>query len=255
MLGRLLASIGLGIVVASAAGAQTPSSAPRVRAGRVIGVFDAQTGAPLDDVTVTNTFNGLSARTSATGTLSLFFVDTVGGLLRFTKVGYRPITMLVANSDADTIPETVVMETSAAQLAPVVTTARAHRGPADTVVALEKNGFYDRRLTSGAPSSAFQTWEKLQGLTLLSDVATLSARQVCSSNLYINGLRVTGKELQRFEPGRVPNHLRRNPVDELVTAQEVLAIEMYRPSEVPPEYNMTRPPGQPDCGATLIWTR
>jgi hypothetical protein len=87
---------------ASLASAQAPARMPRVRAGRLIGVYDAQSGVPLDDVTVTNAANGLSARTTSTGTLSLLFVDTTGGLLRLTRIGYQPLTLLVANSDADT---------------------------------------------------------------------------------------------------------------------------------------------------------
>lgn len=248
---------------ASIASAQTPAAAPRVRPGRLIGVYDAQSGAPLDDVTVTNALNGLSARTTATGTLSLFFVDTAGGLLRLTKIGYQPLTLLVANSDADTIPETILMEPAATRLAPVVTSARAVRGPADTVRSLELNGFYDRRQTSGAPSSAFQTSEKIERLTLLSEVFRLTGRQVCMSNLYINGARVSGAGVGTFAGRRggafrgsfVPNNLRKEPIDQLLTAQDVLAIEMYRSSELPAQYNVTRPPGQADCGATLIWTK
>ena len=240
---------------AGIASAQAPAAAPRVRPGRLVGVYDSQSGAPLDDVTVTNALNGLSARTTATGTLSLFFVDTSGGLLRLTKIGYQPLMLVVANSDADTIPETILMEPAATRLAPVVTNARAVRGPADTVRSLEVAGFYDRRQTSGAPSSAFQTSDKLERLTLLSDVIRLSGREVCMSNLYINGARVSGSGVATFGRGRRPNNLRRDPIDGLLTAQEVLGIEMYRPSEVPAQYNVTRPPGQPDCGATLVWTK
>lgn len=240
---------------AGIASAQAPAAAPRVRPGRLVGVYDSQSGAPLDDVTVTNALNGLSARTTATGTLSLFFVDTSGGLLRLTKIGYQPLMLVVANSDVDTIPETILMEPAATRLAPVVTNARAVRGPADTVRGLEVNGFYDRRQTSGAPSSAFQTSDKLERLTLLSDVIRLSGREVCMSNLYINGARVSGSGVATFGRGRRPNNLRRDPIDGLLTAQEVLGIEMYRPSEVPAQYNVTRPPGQPDCGATLVWTK
>lgn len=242
-------------IIPSIVSAQAPAAVPRVRPGRLIGVYDVQSGAPLGDVTVTNTLNGLSAKTTSTGTLTLFFVDTAGGLLRLTKIGYQPLTLLVANSDADTIPETIVMEPAATRLAPVVTSAKAVRGPADTVRALELNGFYDRRQTSGAPSSAFQTSDKLERLTLLSDVIRLSGREVCMSNLYINGARVSGSGVGTFGRGRRPNNLRRDPIDGLLSAQEVLGIEIYRPSEVPAQYNVTRPPGQPDCGATLVWTK
>jgi hypothetical protein len=76
------------------------------------------------------------------------------------------------------------------------------------------------------------------------------------SNLYLNGVRVN---LQLPPPpGRrtpAPRGLRSNPLDQLVLPGEVLAVEMYRDSDVPQEYNATRPPGTPSCGATLVWTK
>jgi hypothetical protein len=255
------------VVVAMAAGAvslgaQTQTSAQsnapsarHARPGRLIGVYDALSGDPIDDVTVVNAVNGLSAKTTASGTLSLFFVDTSGGLLRFQKLGYQPLIMLVANSDRDTVGMTVLMDRAAVTLGTVVSRARGARGPADTVKDLEDVGFYERRLTSGAPSSNFITHEKITDLMLLSDVSTLTARPLCETNLYLNGVRISGLSPQRWPRGRTPQNLTKDPVDQLVQPDEVLAIEIYNAGDVPQEYNTTRPPGAPDCGATLIWTR
>lgn len=229
-----------------------PAAAPRVRPGRLVGVFDALSGEPLGDVTITNTLNGLSSRTTATGTVTLFFVDTTGGLIRVQKVGYQPQTLFVGNSDRDTIPLTIVLETAGQRLNTVVTTAK--RSPADTVRALELNGFYERRATSGAPASAFQSGERIERLTLLSDINALSGRSVCTSNMYLNGVRIPEPEV-RVGKGRVMRNLKSNPLDQIVDAHDVLAVELYRDGEVPAAYNMTRAPGKPSCGATLIWTK
>src|SRR4051812_8118325 len=75
---------------ASAMQAQDTTTFRNVRKGRVVGVFDEASGDPVPDVEVKNLLNGLSAVTSRTGTLSLFFVDTAGALLSFKKVGYEP---------------------------------------------------------------------------------------------------------------------------------------------------------------------
>jgi hypothetical protein len=244
------------LVLAASAQAQQHSDSVRVRAGRLVGVYDANSGQPLADVSITNVATGLSAKTTSTGTLSLFFVDTAGGMLRVRKVGYKPLTMLATNGSQDTTPLTVLLEPSSVQLGPVVTTARAHRGPADTVRALELNGFYDRRLTTGAPSSAFITSEKIERLHLVSDVAELSGRQICLTNLYLDGVRITAPPANGgLGKGRVPNNLWRNPADFLVSPTEVMAIEMYHSGEAPAEYNSTRPPNGPDCGVTLLWTK
>jgi hypothetical protein len=218
-------------------------------------MYDAETGNPLADATVTNALNGLSAKSTSTGTLSLFFVDTGGGLLRIAKIGYQPLTLAVANSPADTTPLTVLMSPVAQRLETVHSTARSNRGPADTVRSLELHGFYDRRLTSAAPLSSFVTSDKLERLTLLSDVGTLSGRAICVTNLYVNGARLAPLRPANLGPGRSPKYLARNPVDQLFEPSDVLAVEQYSPGEVPAEYNMTRSPNTTDCGATLIWTK
>lgn len=240
------------------AGGQEPRAPARadsahVRPGRLLGLYDALTGEPVADAVVTNVLNGLSARTTATGTLSLFFVDTSGGMLRIQKVGYSQVTMVVANSARDTVPLTVLFSPAAQQLAAVVTKARAHRGSADTVRSLEDHGFYERRMVTAAPSSAFVTADKIEKLPLLSDVKSLSGREICLSNLYINGNKFAPQTNHSLGRGRVANYLTANPIDQLLTPLDVLAIEMYRSGEAPAEYGGTEAGG--NCGVTVIWTK
>ena len=45
---------------------------------------------------------GMSALTTNTGTLSLFFVDTAGTLIRIAKLGYEPQSFFVANALTNT---------------------------------------------------------------------------------------------------------------------------------------------------------
>jgi hypothetical protein len=261
------------MLVASVSGAagQTSGSAPpptpvagHFRPGRLVGVYDEVSGSALDDVTVVNTFNGLSSKTTATGTLSLFFVDTAGALLRFQKLGYSPLTMVVSNSDADTVPITVMMQPSSLRLNPVITTAKGVRGPADTVRKLEVRGFYDRRQTSGAPATSFQTAEKLEGLTVISDAVRLTGRNMCPGKVFIDGVRANANGgVASFGRGRSPNQLNKNPVDQLVTPVAVEAIEMYSDSELPEEYRTrgnasasTLGRGPANCDyTTFIWTK
>lgn len=253
---RTAVLLAIGFATSIRAGGQEPRApahvdSAHVRRGRLLGVYDAASGEPLADVVVTNSFNGLSARTTATGTLSLFFVDTSGGLLRIQRVGYKPMTMVALNSDRDTVPLTVLLESTAQRLAPVVTTAHSRRGPADTVRSLEDHGFYERRLTSGAPSSSFVTADKIEKLSMISDVRALTGREICLANVYVNGVRLAPMA-RASSKGRVANNLTQNPVDQLFTPSDVLAIEMYRTGELPAEYGMTAPA---DCITTLIWTK
>lgn len=117
------------------------NTAPPKYLGRIVGVYDDRSGNPLDSVEVSDMSTKSFALTTSTGTLSLFFVDTVGGLLRFRKLGYKPLTMFVDNAP-DLAPLTVTLEPIAQQLATVVTvdTAPVYRSP-------QLRGFEERRKT------------------------------------------------------------------------------------------------------------
>jgi hypothetical protein len=151
------------------------------------------------------------------------------------------------------MPVTVVLKSVAQSLPEIVTRARGSRGTADTVRTLELNGFYERRQTSGVAPSAFLTHEQVGKLTLLHDLPMLNGRQVCPTNLYLNGVRI---DLSSVTANRARSQVAppfRNALDALVNPGEVLGIEMYeRPSETPAQYNVTQA-GR--CGATLIWTK
>jgi hypothetical protein len=127
---HLARAIVFGLVAAltvASAGAQekrVAAAASPVRPGRLVGVFDLDTGQPLEGVKVLDLRTGSSALTTNTGTLSLFFVDTSGTLVRITKLGYQAQSFFVANSVADTAGITVLLKATAPTLPTVVTNAR-----------------------------------------------------------------------------------------------------------------------------------
>ena len=82
------------------------------------------------------------------------------------------------------------------------------------------NGFYDRRVTTGAPTSAFVTSEKIEKLMLLTDVTALTGRVICYGNLYLDGVRV----LNTIRAPKGARNLRKDPIDQLVDPGAVLAI-------------------------------
>ncbi len=81
---------------------------PRYRF-RVIGVFDGATGDPLPNVDVIDTLTGTSAKTTSTGTVSLFFMPVGARPTRVHLDGYRDTTLTVVISPTDTIPLTLVI--------------------------------------------------------------------------------------------------------------------------------------------------
>jgi len=101
----------LAISAASRAGAQGAPAAPADQAyrHRVLGVFDEQSGAAIEDAEVTDILAGLTAKTSSSGAVSLAFLPDGGGLIRIRKFGYEQVTMFVSISPKDTAPITIIL--------------------------------------------------------------------------------------------------------------------------------------------------
>lgn len=76
---------------------------------RVAGVFDMDSGDPLPGVDVIDTLSGTSAKTTATGTVSLAFVPEGARVLRLHREGYRDTTFTLTISPADRVPLTLVL--------------------------------------------------------------------------------------------------------------------------------------------------
>jgi hypothetical protein len=81
---------------------------PRYRF-RLLGVFDGETGDALPGVDVLDTLSGTSAKTTSTGTVSLFFVPEGTRGVRLHRDGYRDTTFTLTISPTDTIPLTFTM--------------------------------------------------------------------------------------------------------------------------------------------------
>jgi hypothetical protein len=209
----LIAWIAVG---ASAAAASAQSSAePPVYRGRIVGVLDERTGEPVAGGEVRNLLNGLSAVTTSTGTLSLFFVDTAGGMLSFKKLGYEPQTMVVANSVRDTTPVTVILKPVGQVLPTVVTNAKT----TDVVQYMSPalKGFEERRH---------------QALGHFVSEAELRKNDV-------------EKQEDRGTLRLAARHA-------IVQRERIRGVEYYAGgATMPPQYNGT----DSGCGVLLLWTR
>src|SRR6185312_14642586 len=134
------------VTTAVTAGAQsTPDSAkaatvPAYRF-RVLGVLDADSGQPVEDAEVINVLSGVSAKTTKTGTVSLFFLAEGVSMVRIRKLGYATQAMAVEIGPNATTPITIVFE-RAQQLPAVVTTDSAPHWISSAL-----RGFEERRKT------------------------------------------------------------------------------------------------------------
>lgn len=76
---------------------------------RVLGVFDAVSGAAITDVEVKDSVSGNTSRTSSTGTVALFFLPEGPSVVQLRHAAYRDTTLTVSIAPGDTIPITVTL--------------------------------------------------------------------------------------------------------------------------------------------------
>ncbi len=232
---------GIPMMLATFAVALLPFGARRVRAQdttqaadstihlvhfRLVGVFDAETGEPIEGADVKDAMTGLMTRTTKSGAAALYYAQAGHTLVTVRKLGYSPVVMGIGTGPADSTPVTVTLLHMGHVLPAVVVVGnRAVRlGKADTIPELIANGFYLRRLQSPAPYSAFITGDKIQGTLLVSN-ARYFGRAICESNLYIDGMQVR-------VPPRTGRFLKEG-IDALVNPFDVAGIETYQFGEAP----------------------
>ena len=228
-------------------------SEPQKHVGRVVGVFDDRTGQPIEGAEVRDMASGSSALTTSTGTLSLFFVDTAGSLVRIRKVGYEPVIVFVNNSRADSVPLTLTLQPVAQWLPKVLTTAARvqYINPA-------LNEFEERRshgLGRFIPETTLRREEhRTLGSVIMSYVTGLNIVQGrlsseipvtlrgCRPDIYLDGLLVAMNVAGR-QVGQ--------PDLSIYKVRELAGVEFHTAATLPIQYS--RPGG--GCGALLLWSR
>lgn len=199
---------------------------------RLVGVFDANDGTPIEGAEVIDVLTGYSALTTRTGTVALAFVDSNGTLLKIQRTGYVPFTAPVTNRAADA-PLTITLTPRGRAEARLVRVP----DPADSVRKLRGAGFYERRDTMPVPAGAVIGPERIASLGRVSDAAATMKRPICTDNLFIDGARVAVAR----------------DVDALVRVAMLVGIETYVDAEVATAFAAKS--GAPSRCATLIWTR
>jgi len=250
----------------SALAAQSADSS-HTAAARIIGVFDTQTGAPLEGVQVHDAFSGAFKLTSNTGTARLDFLTFRGAaaVVELRKLGYEPTQLVV--SRADTAPITAVMEPLA--MLPRVTTTARYRLDRDPG---KWDGFEDRCRSGSGTCIRNEDLERQPaaniadflirepGVTLgacgnvggrnsqcghVAMKPTVSPPAYCLPTFFVDGMEWDVKMGPPVDltPGR--------PAGAPFTPTNVKGVEVY-PSE---RNRPLRFLGDPTCGAIVIWTK
>jgi len=94
---------------AKPATAVAPSVSPPAYRLRLLGVYDAESGDPIEGAWVIDLSTGTKARSSSTGTVSLAFLPEGGSPVRIVKEGYEDLSLAVEISPEHLAPITLVM--------------------------------------------------------------------------------------------------------------------------------------------------
>jgi hypothetical protein len=247
----VVCAIVLGRAAAQSAPAHdtTPSQAYR---NRLLGLFDQTTGQPVEGAEVFDVSTGWSAKTTATGTVSLVFLPDGGGLVRIRKLGYVPVFTKVAISPRDTAPITLLLA-RVAELPAVVT-----RDTARHYISGNLNAFEERARIRVAGyfimDSLLRKSENRSFSNLLrSQLPGAFIRDAGFGSAYLGSSRAcTGAAPEVFVDG-IPMNAPRLPFNlNSIQISELQGVEYY-PSggTVPAQFVGART----SCGALMLWTR
>jgi hypothetical protein len=248
--------------------APAPAAPPPTR---LMGVFDEDTGQPLNGVEVMDMQTGTSALTTSTGTVSLMFLSPGGSQVRIRKLGYAVQTMSIPMSPSDTSGITVTLK-RVAELPAVITRDSSRR-----YISPGLRGFEERRKTRTAGYFIDETVLRKEDNRSLGNLLTAHApgvmvKQMSGSAMFLlksarctNGgqpdVYVDGVALAHIPDTRWPgssrarasNDTRDVPIDlSQFQVSDLGAVEYYPDNAtMPAQFSRT----SAGCGALMLWTR
>ena len=266
-----------------AAAAQTaPSSQaqpPLQTRPALIGVYDAQSGDPIQGAIVRDTL-GAQAVTSADGVVALTYINAIGPyyLIEIRKIGYRPLRLKIrADSLTDRTELLEALPLGAATALPAVVTTDKYNVRLDPGL---WNGFAARCNVSTVTCFKFNELEARPSSNLVDFLAkaTLSMpgcgttmtrgqptrRLTAPGNRTIDCVKMRGVGVQAaklcvptyyvdgFVRGHAENTL--DQLEESLKPGDVKGIEVYQSGE-PVPMRLGDGAGNVGCGSVAIWTK
>lgn len=243
--GRALARAGAALLSAilalpCAAGAQRHT-------GAVSGLVKDSAGTRIQGVEVVSLRDRSATRTDSAGRFLLALLPSGSTDLSLRRIAYEPVVISVDVPESDTTDIEITLGDAARSLAAVVVTDRA-----DHIRSLVE--FESRRKTGAGHFITRADIEKRHPLRLSDMVRTIPgvaivpaengrpvlrfarSHNACPPQYFLDGLRVTGFNIDDVQPG------------------DVEGVELYPgPAGLPPQFNQLY--GTTVCGTVAIWTR
>lgn len=219
--------------------AQNDSLHSAKKPGRILGVFDGDTGEPIADAEVMDLFVEAVARTETHGLVELSHFESRNDsvAVRVRKVGYTDTAFVVMVGLADTIPVQISLHKLAQALAVVTTNASTN-----TMFARQMQDMEDRRKIG-------------LGRYLVSDELKKYQDQRITDILIEHGMtkeagcRGSAKYLINGDPTTSPAMAALLLQD---TGENIQAVEYYSPAQIPSQYGGTS--AGKVCSLIILWT-
>ena len=217
--------------------------------GSVVGLVFGADSQPLPSTQLRVTGTALWAAAGPGGAFALLEVPIGLQLLDIRRIGYAPQQVPIVMHSGDTLRLRVTLVALALELDTVSVSndapdalrdfeQRRSRGPGvfftrDDIARIRPRQVAD--LLRRVPGIQVRTVNGTYGENVL---VTLRGSR-CSMMFYVNGSPLT-----------LPPDI---PIDHYVAVDEVVAVEVYAPSEMPPQFNSSRYNAR--CGLVGLWTR
>lgn len=230
------------LLAASTAAAQDTTRAAPSAVGRIVGVFDTQSGLPLEGADVIDRIGGSTLRTQRSGLVGLaaFTSQHDSSVVTIRKIGFADTTVLVMTGAADTVPVQIFLRHVTALDSMIVTATEVEHAP------LYLKDFEQRMLDSkatGAKTIGPGEMRKNDGRKLydfLLGKGIASGQRCRSIGIYLNGAPYRPLTIAPGSPG-IPD----DDVDHYD------AIVFYTGAQMPMEFRRTGG----GCAALLLYAR
>lgn len=218
-------------------------------AAKVTGRVVDKKGQPLRDARVTLQGGGPPVLTNASGQFTLDSLPSGTQAIEVRKLGYSVTEQAVELSANNPASATITMSDAVPMLEAMRTEAAADKALADLGYLGRKTTgmgyFMDGKLINNAALTFSDVMRVAPGLRISPtgngrDYVITDAR-VAQGGCVI--FYVDGVEWQTMQPG---------DIDQYVRPDEVVAVEVYRGSQTPPQFQK---PGQSSCASIVVWTQ
>lgn len=218
------------------------------RPGSVAGTIKDSVGAPIPNVEITAIAAATTVRSDSLGHFTLGAIPSGNLDIRFRRLAYTPLVLLISVPPSDTVDIDVVLRVVAQELKGVV--VQAHPQQLRRLVAFETRrsrgiGHFITRaqIENRHPLVLSDMLRLIPGAILINadngrTAVRFSrvARNNCPPQFFVDGIEVMGFSIDDMPPN------------------DVEGVELYAGAAgLPPEYNRLH--GTSICGTVIIWTR